>query len=305
MTEVEGDVLMFPGQGSQHLGMGRDVFDAYPALCARADDVVGYSIRDLCLKDPEGKLGETARTQQALYFVSCLMYLARVERQGARHVRCVVGHSLGLYPALFAAGVFDLFEGLRIVSRRGALMQEVRGGAMVAVIGPQAGTIHEQLVRLDCFDVDVANYNSPEQVVLSGTASRLAELAPRLEGAGHRCVPLPVGGAFHSRHMEPCRRAFAGFLRDREFAAPGMPVVSSTSGRVLDPGHLLEEMVFQLVKPVRWWQTLTHLARTGHRSFSEVGPGTVLTKLSTSVLGGGAPPPPSPSPASLSAEPEV
>lgn len=304
MAEVTGDVVMFPGQGSQHLGMGRDVFDAYPGLCARADDVVGYSIRDLCLKDPDGRLGETAHTQQALYFVSCLMYLAHTERYGEERVRCVLGHSLGLYPALFAAGVFDLFEGLRIVSRRGALMQEVRGGGMVAVIGPHVGEIDEHLARLDCFDVDVANYNSPEQVVLSGTASRLDELAPRLEGAGFRCVPLPVGGAFHSRHMEPCRRDFARFLRDREFAAPAIPVVSTTSGRILDPAHLLEEMVFQLVKPVRWWQTLTHLARAGHRTFHEVGPGTVLTNLSTRILGGGPPPSPSPVPPPP-AEPEV
>ncbi|MFI6875943.1 ACP S-malonyltransferase [Streptomyces sp. NPDC050400] len=279
------DVLMFPGQGSQRLGMGREVLDAYPDLCARADDVVGHSLRELCLEDPHALLNETSYTQQAVYFVSCLMYLARVERHGDEPVRCVTGHSLGLYPALFAAGVFDLFEGLEIVSKRGALMQEARGGAMIAVLGPQAHAIDEHLARLEFFDVDVANYNSREQVVLSAAKPRLDELAPRLEETGLRCVWLPVSGAFHSRHMEQARRDFARFLRDREFAPPAKAVVSTTSGRTLGAAHLLEEMIFQLVKPVRWWQTTTHLARTGHKTFEEIGPGTVLTKLSAQILG--------------------
>lgn len=282
---MTGDVVMFPGQGSQELGMGREVFDAYPDLCDRADDVVGHSLRELCLEDPHGRLGETAYTQQAIYFVSCLMYLAYTRERRAEPVRCLTGHSLGLYPALFAAGVFDLFEGLEIVAKRGALMQEAPDGSMVAVVGPRANAIDEDLARLDSYDVDVANYNSPGQVVVSAARQRLDELVPRLEEFGHRCVWLPVGGAFHSRHMEPARREFARFLRDREFAPPATSVVSATSGRTLGAQHLLEEMVFQLVKPVRWWQTVTHLARTGHRTFDEVGPGTVLTKLSAQILG--------------------
>jgi malonyl CoA-acyl carrier protein transacylase len=282
---MPGDVVMFPGQGSQHLGMGREVFDRYPELCARADEVVGYSITELCLGDPHGQLIKTAYTQQAIYFVSCLMYLDHVKRVGDDRVSCLLGHSLGLYPALFAAGVLDLFEGLEIVSKRGQLMQEARGGGMIAVLGPDVGAIDDQLARLDFFDVDVANYNGPDQVVLSATKTRLDELVPHLEEAGHRCVQLPVGGAFHSRHMEPCRREFARFLLRREFAAPGKTVVSTTSGQILDAEHLLEEMVFQLVKPVRWWQTVAYLARAGHRTFDEVGPGSVLTKLNKRILG--------------------
>ncbi|QNT98120.1 ACP S-malonyltransferase (plasmid) [Streptomyces griseofuscus] len=282
---MAGDVVMFPGQGSQRIGMGKEVFDAYPQLCDRADEIVGHSLRELCLKDPDGRHNETSRTQEAVYFVSCLMYLAYAEEHGAEQVRCLTGHSLGLYPALFAAGVFDLFEGLEIVSRRGALMQEARDGAMVAVLGPRASEIDDHLARLEFFDVDVANYNSPEQVVLSALKPRLEELVPRLEETGHRCVWLPVSGAFHSRHMEPARLRFAQFLRDRTFTPPTKPVVSTTSGRTLGARHLLEEMVFQLVKPVRWWQTVTHLSRTGHKTFDEVGPGRVLTKLSAEILG--------------------
>ncbi|MFI1358017.1 ACP S-malonyltransferase [Streptomyces sp. NPDC020898] len=284
---MASDVVMFPGQGSQQLGMGREVFDAYPRLCDRADETVGYSLRELCLKDPHGRLNQTSHTQQAIYFVSCLMYLEYAERHGEERVRCVTGHSLGLYPALFAAGVLDLFEGLEIVSTRGTLMQEAYGGAMVAVIGPQVNQIEDHLVQLEFFDVDVANYNSPGQIVLSAAKPRLDELVPRLEEAGHRCVPLPVSGAFHSRHMEPARREFARFLRERKFAPPAKTVISTTSGRSLGADHLLEEMVFQLVKPVRWWQTVVYLARTGHKTFDEVGPGRVLTKLTTEILGEG------------------
>lgn len=180
-----GDVVMFPGQGSQHLGMGREVFDRYPELCARADEVVGYSIRELCLEDPHARLAQTAYTQQAIYFVSCLMYLEHVERFGDGQVHCMLGHSLGLYPALFAGGVFDLFEGLEIVSTRGTLMQEAHGGGMVAVIGSPVADIEDRLVRLEFFDVDVANYNSPDQVVLSAAKPRLDELVPHLERAGY------------------------------------------------------------------------------------------------------------------------
>ncbi len=279
-------VVMFPGQGSQHLGMGREVFDRYPELCARADGIVGYRLSELCLEDPDDRLGQTSCTQQAIYFVSCLMYLDYAERHADGPPRCVLGHSLGLYPALFAVGVLDLFEGLDIVSKRGELMQKAHGGSMLGVIGSHVQRIEDHLDRLEFFDVDVANYNSPDQVVVSAAAPRLDELAPHLEEAGYRCVRLPVSGAFHSRHMEPCRREFARYLLDREFAEPTGTVVSTTSGQVLDGAHLLEEMVFQLVKPVRWWQTVTHVARTGPATFDEVGPGTVLTKLNAKIFGG-------------------
>lgn len=280
------EVVMFPGQGSQQLGMGREVFEKYPELCARASEVVGYSITELCLTDPGDRLGQTAYQQQAIYFVSCLLYREHVARVGEERVGCVLGHSLGLYPALYAAGVFDLLGGLEIVTTRGRLMQAVEGGAMLAVIGSHVDQIDEQLARLDAQDVDIANYNSPDQVVLSATRRRVDELAPRLQEAGYRCVPLSVSGAFHSRHMEPCLREFARFLLDREFAAPVRTVVSTTTGQVVGAEHLLEEMVYQLVRPVRWWQTVRHLAGAGHTTFHEVGPGTVLTRLNETILRG-------------------
>ncbi len=283
---ASGSVIMFPGQGSQHVGMGQEVLDRYPDLCEEAGDAVGYDIRALCLRDEHGRLEQTAYTQQAVYFVSCLAYLDHAERVEDEQVRYLIGHSLGLYPALFAAGVFGLVDGLRVVAKRGDLMQQVRNGAMLAVIGSHVAEIEDRLAGADVFDVDVANYNCPDQVVLSGTKARLAELVPRLEQAAYRCVPLAVSGAFHSRHMEPCRREFARYLLDREFAAPTKTVISTTSGHIVDSQHLMEEMTYQMVRPVRWWQTVAHLAEHGSTRFVEIGPGTVLTKLNAKILGG-------------------
>ncbi|MGL4487460.1 MAG: ACP S-malonyltransferase [Yersinia sp. (in: enterobacteria)] len=277
------EILMFPGQGSQHSGMGKDLFSRNNPLCQQADDVLGYSISRLCLEDPEGNLNKTMYTQPALYFVSCLMYLEHVERAGDRY-DFLIGHSLGLFPALFAAGVFDLMTGLEIVAKRGELMQSIIGGAMMAVIGEQTCRIDEKLVSNGFFDVDIANYNSPDQVVLSGKAERITQLMPLLDNEGYQYVPLPVNGAFHSRYMEPCRLQFVDFLMTQSLATPCKKVISSTSGEVLGAEHLLEEIGFQLVKPVRWSQTLQRLLRDYPQAeFRELGPGKVLTNLQTKI----------------------
>jgi len=274
---------MFPGQGSQQLGMGKNLFDRYDDLCRKAEDVVGFSIRRLCLDDPEGRLNQTAYTQPALYFVCCLMYLDHIEHVGERY-DCLIGHSLGLFPALFAAGGFDLLTGLEIVVKRGELMQSVSDGGMLAVIGDQVDRIHEKLIHYDFFDVDVANYNSPEQVVIGGKAERMIELAPLLEKEGYRCVALPVSGAFHSRYMEPCRLQFVDFLMTKSLAPLCKRIISSTNGEVIGDQHLLEELGFQLVKPVRWSQTIQCILRDyPQATFNELGPGRVLTNLQTKI----------------------
>ncbi|AZZ92535.1 acyltransferase domain-containing protein [Hahella sp. KA22] len=278
------EILMFPGQGSQHPGMGKDVFERYPTQCQDAEAVLGYSLAELCLQDREGRLNQTAYTQPALYFVCCLTYLDHLSQAGRSfhdsHDGCLLGHSLGLFPALFAAGVFDLMTGLRIVARRGELMQAIRGGGMLAVLGASADRLREKLIQLDCFDVDVANDNAPGQVVLSGREERMRQLSPLLEKEGLRCVPLPVSGAFHSRYMEPCRVQFADFLRGLDLKAPQKTVISSTSGDPIGGEHLVEEMAFQLVKPVRWSLTIQSLLRRYPQArFVELGPGRVLTNL--------------------------
>lgn len=283
------EILMFPGQGSQHLGMGKDLFERYPTQCRDAEEILGYSLVGLCLQDREGRLNQTAYTQPALYFVCCLTYLDTLRQAGRRFQDplggCLLGHSLGLFPALFAAGVFDLMTGLRIVSKRGELMQAIRGGGMLAVLGVSAEKLQEKLIQLDCFDVDVANDNAPSQVVLSGKEERMRQLSPLLEKEGLRCVLLPVSGAFHSHYMEPCRVQFADFLRGFDLKAPQKTVISSTSGNPIGGEHLIEEMAFQLIKPVRWSLTIQSLLRRYPQAhFVELGPGRVLTNLQGKIM---------------------
>ncbi|WP_205536116.1 ACP S-malonyltransferase [Vibrio cholerae] len=275
---------MFPGQGSQHPGMGKDLFERYPTQCRDAEEILGYDLVDLCLQGREGRLNQTACTQPALYFVCCLTYLDYLSQSGRRFHDSfdgrLLGHSLGLFPALFAAGVFDLMTGLRIVAKRGELMQAIHGGGMLAVLGVSADRLREKLIQLDCFDVDVANDNAPGQVVLSGQEARMRQLSPRLEKDGLRCVSLPVSGAFHSRYMEPCRVEFIEFLLGLDLHEPQKTVISSASGDAIGGEHLIEEMAFQLVKPVRWSLTIQSLLRRYPQArFVELGPGRVLTNL--------------------------
>jgi len=158
---------LFPGQGSQHVGMGNDLFSLFPRELAAAQALLGYSVEELCLRDsPAGALQNTAFTQPALYVVSALTYLRKL-RQTGRQPDFAAGHSLGEYTALFAAGVFDFQTGLKLVQRRGALMARVSGGAMAAVIGLPSDRIAAVLAAERLESVDIANMNSPDQTVVS------------------------------------------------------------------------------------------------------------------------------------------
>lgn len=275
---------MFPGQGSQFPGMGRELFAVYPELCEIADATLGYSIRSLCAGKDPARMNATVYTQPAIFFVSCLAYLERRKDSGFQP-DFFLGHSLGLYAGLFAASVFDLATGLRIVARRAQIMSEVSGGAMMAVLGDAVARLPQVLLQHEFHDVDVANFNSPTQTVISGKAARLGELQGVLEAAGYRCVGLPVSGAFHSRHMEPARQQFLQFLQTQPLRAPAATVVSTTSAERVGFEHMLEELAFQLTKPVRWLQTVLAL-QVRHRQirFEEVGPGQVLTHLNAQIL---------------------
>jgi len=277
-------ILMFPGQGSQYVGMGEELFPKYDVLCQKASEKLGYSILDLCLKDPEDRLNTTAYTQPALYFVCCLMYLEHISRGGSASDP-VMGHSLGLFPALYAAGVFDLLDGLEIVAMRGKLMGEIRGYGMLAVLGDRVDQLDHVLARLDFFDLDMANDNTPSQVVLSGPESRIESVAPLLEAQDYRCIRLPVSGAFHSRYMEAPRQAFVHFLMGKSFEPPKRLVISSTSGEIIKHTHLLEEITYQLTKPVRWRHTIQALSeKHGGFTYEEIGPKRVLTNLTQACL---------------------
>ncbi len=275
---------LFPGQGSQSKGMGAELFHRYPDWTKVADDVLGYSIRELCVDDPRGELGRTAFTQPALFVVNAMSYRARTD-QGLTPPAFVAGHSLGEYNALVAAGVFDFANGLRMVRERGALMGQISGGGMMAVIGLPPAQIEAVLSQSDAGRrVDVANFNSPEQTVLAGVREDLAATAPALEAAGARaCIALKVSAAFHSRYMHEPMRQFKAFLANFEFGSPSIPVVANLTGLPYAPDLLHETLADQIGHSVRWLDSVRFLLGQGVTDFEEVGPGTVLTKLVTQI----------------------
>ncbi|MBA4696803.1 MAG: ACP S-malonyltransferase [Legionella sp.] len=273
-------ITMFPGQGSQVQGMGKELFQAYPLETAFASDLLGYDVVSLCLNDKEQRLNATQYTQPLIYLVSALAFLEAKQNPDA-----VIGHSLGLYTALFATGVFTFVQGLAIVKERARLMAQAQNGSMLAVIGEHCDRLADLLITEGFNDVDIANDNTYTQRVLSGKKDRLAALAPLLHKAHFRIVPLAVSGAFHSRYMKDVAHSFFKFLSQYDFAEPKIPVISSTHGGFISSSHLLEELTYQLVQPVRWRQTIVSLINKYPQAhFQEIGPGHVLSQLNQQIM---------------------
>jgi len=272
-------IYMFPGQGSQAKGMGEGLFERFPELVQQADAVLGYSLRDLCLTDAQEQLGQTQFTQPALYAVNALSYLAKVAESG-RQPDYAIGHSLGEYDALFAAGAFDFVTGLRLVQRRGAIMSKAQGGGMAAVLGMEAAAIAAALASSGCSQVDIANFNAPTQTVISGPKPAVEAAAKVLEQAGaKRVVLLSVSGAFHSRQMNAAAREFAQFVQSVTFQPLQRPVIANLTAREYEPGKVAEMLVQQIDHAVRWVETIQSLKAKPEAQFEEVGPGKVLSGL--------------------------
>jgi len=272
-------IYVFPGQGSQSVGMGGELFDQFSEMVNQADEVLGYSIKDLCLNDPEKKLGLTDYTQPALYIVNALTYLSKTEEASLRP-DFVAGHSLGEYNALFAAGVFDFITGLKLVQKRGQIMVKVTGGGMAAVIGMQPDKIKQVLIDASFESIDIANLNSPKQTVISGRKEDIDAVKTVFEEAGVRLfIPLKVSGAFHSRYMQDAQNEFAGFLKSFEFQPVQIPVIANYTAASYQDGETINNMTQQISSPVRWVESIQYLKQQPEPEFEEVGPGNVLTKL--------------------------
>jgi malonyl CoA-acyl carrier protein transacylase len=265
--------------------MGGDLFDEvaeFRDFEPDIDSLLGYSLRDLCIENPDGKLKQTQYTQPALYVVNALYYYkARLEGRGAD---VVVGHSLGEYNALLAAGVFDFMTGLRLVQRRGQLMAEAKNGGMAAVIGLDPTRIISVLALEGFAAIDVANFNSPSQTVISGPTDEIKRAGPVLEAAGAKMyMALPVSAAFHSRYMLDAAIAFEAFLADFSFNDPQIPVIANVTGRrypIGNPEAVVKSLLTkQISQSVRWTQTIRHLRSEGVVDFEELGPGKVLEGL--------------------------
>jgi trans-AT polyketide synthase/acyltransferase/oxidoreductase domain-containing protein len=277
-------VIMFAGQGSQYHGMGADLFDEFPEYTAIADEVLGYSIRELCLDDRSDRLTRTAFAQPALYVVNVLTYL-RFQRLCAVDPAAALGHSLGEYCALHIAGVFDFRTGLELVTARGRLMADSRPGAMAAVVGLDAASVHDALDRWTNGGLWVANYNAPDQVVVSGETAHIGAAKPHFLEAGARAyIHLKVSGAFHSPLMSAAQSEFQRVLSGTRLHAPTIPVVSNLSAAFytdVDAERFLGE---QISAPVRWTESIRLLAERGETQWIEIGPKRVLAPMVQKTL---------------------
>jgi len=274
---------IFPGQGSQYPGMGKELYEQYDEarrLFERANEILGFRITDVMFEGTEEDLRQTKVTQPAIFLHSVI--LARLLGERFRP-DMVAGHSLGEFSALTAAGALSFEDGLQLVARRANAMQkatEQADGTMAAVLGMDDETVERICAEVDGIVVP-ANYNSPGQLVISGERSAVEKAAELLREAGaRRVVMLKVGGAFHSPLMEPARQELEKAINQTPFAAPVAPVYQNvTAAPETDPEKIKRNLIAQLTSPVKWTQSVQQMIRDGAVEFYETGPGNVLLGL--------------------------
>jgi len=281
-----GIAFVFPGQGSQRVGMGRTLAEARPearAVFDVADRTLGFDLSRLCFEGPEADLQLTANTQPAILAAS-IAALRALEAQGLRP-DWVAGHSLGEYSALVAAGVLSLEDALRAVRLRGQYMQEavpVGEGAMAAILGLALDAVEGACAEAAEGQVAaVANVNSPGQVVIAGHVAAVERALGRARAAGaKRAVMLPVSAPFHCALMRPAQERLEATLAPIPFADPAVPLVNNVEARVVRSGaECRSGLVRQVSAPVRWQEVVEQLVAEGVDTFVEVGPGSVLANL--------------------------
>lgn len=274
---------VFPGQGAQFVGMGKELYensDEAKVMFEKANEILGFRITDLMFSGTDEDLRQTRVTQPAIFLHSVI--LAKTLGNSFKP-EMTAGHSLGEFSALVAAGALSFEDGLRLVYARAMAMQkacEAEPSTMAAILGLEDSRVEEVLDGIHEIVVP-ANYNSPGQLVISGSIKGIEIACEQLKAAGaKRALPLKVGGAFHSPLMEPARVELEAAIKATEINTPVCPVFQNVTGKpYTDPAQIRENLIAQLTAPVRWTQTIQNMVEYGATHFTEVGPGSVLQGL--------------------------
>jgi [acyl-carrier-protein] S-malonyltransferase len=280
--------FLFPGQGAQSVGMGRELTEAFPAAKAvydEADRVLGFSLSRVILAGPEAELNQTDIAQPALLTSEIAAWAALTGRWPLQPGDCLAaGHSLGEYSALVAAGALTFADGVKLVRARGKLMQAAAAaanGGMAAVLGLEAAQVAELCQEADSQQgIQPANFNCPGQVVVSGSKEALERFTALASARGARVMPLKVSGPFHSRFMQPAAEGLAAELRQVVMQAPRFPVIANVSAEPqTTPGQIQQALIQQVSGSVRWEDSVRRMLAMGVKVFVEIGPGKVLRGL--------------------------
>ena len=275
---------VFPGQGAQFVGMGKDLYDNFPKakeLFDQANEILGFNITDIIFNGTDEDLKQTKVTQPAVFLHSVIRAICLGDDFKPE---MVAGHSLGEFSALVAAGVLSFEDGLRLVSKRALAMQaacELQPSTMAAVLGLEDEKVVEVLKSITNEVVVAANFNCPGQLVISGSIAGVEQACEALKNAGaKRALPLKVGGAFHSPLMEPAREELAKAIEETNFSSPKCPIYQNVvAPAVTEPQEIKKNLIAQLTAPVRWTECVRTMISDGATLFTEVGPGTVLQGL--------------------------